>query len=92
METAKLFYSGNSQAVRLPKEFRFRENRVYIKRVANAVVLLPYDDPWRSLREGIGLFSDDFMQTREQGEAEEPEQVFGGQPQYCIKPGSLQTP
>jgi antitoxin VapB len=76
METAKLFYSGNSQAVRLPKEFRFREDRVYIKRVANAVVLLPYDDPWRSLLDGIGLFSDDFMQTRVQGEVEKREQAF----------------
>jgi antitoxin VapB len=76
METAKLFYSGNSQAVRLPKEFRFTEDRVYIKRLGNAVVLLPYGDPWRALLDGIDLFSDDFMQTRRQGEAEERERLF----------------
>ena len=76
METAKLFYSGNSQAVRLPKEFRFSEDRVYIKRLGNAVVLLPYGDPWRALLDGIKLFSDDFMQIRTQGETEERERPF----------------
>ena len=42
METAKLFYSGNSQAVRLPREFRFAEDRVYIKRLGSVIILLPY--------------------------------------------------
>ena len=76
MATAKLFYSGNSQAVRLPKEFRFKDDRVYIKRLGNAVVLLPYGDPWRALLEGIDRFSDDFMPSRTQGEAEERARPF----------------
>jgi antitoxin VapB len=76
METTKLFYSGNSQAVRLPKEFRFSEDRVYIKRLGNAVVLLPYGDPWRALLDSLNLFSDDFMQTRTQGAAKERERPF----------------
>ncbi len=76
METAKLFYSGNSQAVRLPREFRFAEDRVYIKRMGNAIVLLPLGDPWRSLLDGLDLFSEDFMEARTQGEAETREQVF----------------
>jgi len=76
METARVFHSGNSQAVRLPKEFRFREDRVYVRRLGDAVILLPYSDPWRSLLDGIHLFSDDFMQTRVQGEVEEREKPF----------------
>jgi antitoxin VapB len=76
METTRLFYSGNSQAVRLPREFRFAEDRVYIKRLGNAVVLLPFGDPWRSLLDGVALFSDDFMATRTQGEAEARAQAF----------------
>jgi antitoxin VapB len=47
MKTAKLFLNGNSQAVRLPKEYRFRGDEVVIKRMGNAVVLLPKDDPWK---------------------------------------------
>jgi antitoxin VapB len=46
MKTAKLFQNGKSQAVRLPKEFRLGGDRVYIKRVGNAIVLLPYDSTW----------------------------------------------
>lgn len=76
METAKLFYSGNSQAVRLPREYRFAADRVYIKRMGNAVVLLPVSDPWRTLLDGLDLFSDDFMTTRPQGEPEKRELVF----------------
>ena len=76
METAKLFYSGNSQAVRLPREFRFAEDQVYIKRLGSAVILLPYGDPWRSLLDGLERFSADFMEARPQGEVETREPAF----------------
>ena len=35
MDTAKLFLNGQSQAVRLPKDYRFQGNRVYLKRLGN---------------------------------------------------------
>ena len=38
-ETAKIFTSGRSQAVRLPKEFRFKGNEVYIKKEKGTVIL-----------------------------------------------------
>ncbi|GAB4500771.1 MAG: AbrB/MazE/SpoVT family DNA-binding domain-containing protein [Anaerolineales bacterium] len=76
METAKLFQNGKSQAVRLPKEFRFNSNRVYIKRVGNAVVLLPYQSPWTNLLNSLGEFSDDFMQNRAQPPLENREGAF----------------
>jgi antitoxin VapB len=76
VETARVFQSGNSQAVRLPKEFRFREDRVYVRWLGGAVILLPYSDPWRSLLDGLHLFSDDFMTTREQGKVEAREKPF----------------
>ncbi len=41
MQTARIFTNGNSQAVRLPKEFRFEDDEVVIKKVGNAVILLP---------------------------------------------------
>jgi antitoxin VapB len=66
METAKLFQNGKSQAVRLPKEFRFGSDRVYIKRIGEAVVLLPYQTPWSTLIESLSLFSADFMDDRNQ--------------------------
>lgn len=66
MKTAKLFANGRSQAVRLPKEFRFEGSEVYIKRLGKMVVLLPRDDPWASLIESLDMFSNDFMAERNQ--------------------------
>ena len=66
METAKLFQNGKSQAVRLPKKFRLNGERVYVKRVGNAVVLLPYNTPWQSLVDSLSLFSDDYLSNRKQ--------------------------
>jgi len=55
MQTAKLFKNGRSQAVRLPKAFRFEGDEVYVKRMGRAVVLLPRDDPWESVAEAYAL-------------------------------------
>ncbi len=68
MQTAKLFKNGQSQAVRLPKEFRFEGDQVYIKKVGNTVVLIPMKNSWQSLVESLNEFSDDFMNEREQPE------------------------
>jgi antitoxin VapB len=43
-DVAKVFMSGRSQAVRLPKAFRFETNEVTIERVGDAVILRPKDD------------------------------------------------
>ncbi|MBA2375387.1 MAG: type II toxin-antitoxin system VapB family antitoxin [Actinomycetota bacterium] len=79
MDTAKIFMSGRSQAVRLPKEYRFEGGEVFVKRVGEAVVLLPREDSWRTLYESLGSFSEDFMEERGQpptsGDAREP--MFG---------------
>ena len=46
METAKLFLNGKSQAVRLPKDYRFSGNEVCIKRIGEVVLLYPTSDKW----------------------------------------------
>jgi len=69
MTTAKLFQNGQSQAVRLPKEFRFENlKEVFIKKVNGMVVLIPKSDKsvWSKMFDELDTFSDDFMQTREQ--------------------------
>ena len=57
---ARLFANGQSQAVRLPKEFRFAGDRVYVSRVGHAVVLLPYHAPWQTLIESLEQFTEEF--------------------------------
>lgn len=66
MDTAKLFQNGKSQAVRLPREYRFRGSKVYIKKMGNAVILIPEQDSWQNFIESINLFSEDFMEERVQ--------------------------
>ncbi len=66
MKIAKLFQTGRSQAVRLPKEFRFEGSQVYVTRMGNAVVLLPETHTWDILFEACEAFSGDFMAEREQ--------------------------
>jgi len=66
MKTAKLFQNGQSQAVRLPKEFRFEGDFVYVKKSGNAVILIPARGAWEPLVESLDKFSDDFMTERNQ--------------------------
>ena len=76
METAKLFMNGRSQAVRLPKAYRFEGAQVFVKKVGNAILLIPYSEPWQTLFDSLGMFSDDFMETRDQPEQEVREVLF----------------
>ncbi len=73
MKTAKLFRNGQSQAVRLPKEFRFEDEFVYIKKSGNAVILIPAKDSWDSLFKSLDSFSEDFMSERRQPKGQERE-------------------
>ena len=68
VRVAKIFKNGPSQAVRLPKEFRFEGDEVFTKRAGNAVVLLPISHPWEALVASLEMFSDDFLTSREQPE------------------------
>ncbi len=75
VDTAKLFSNGNSQAVRLPKAYRFRGDEVVIKHMGNAVVLLPKDDPWKVMFDALVEFPEDFNITREQPPPREREPI-----------------
>lgn len=65
--TAKLFQNGQSQAVRLPKEFRFNgESEVDISRLGDFVILSPHkSNKWQTLVDAVSEFSDDFALLRE---------------------------
>lgn len=72
MNTAKLFTTGRSQAVRLPKAFRMEGSEVRISLDGNKVILEPLDPTWDSLIRSLDKFPDDFMSNgREQPEMQE---------------------
>jgi antitoxin VapB len=66
METAKLFWSGRSQAVRLPKDFRFSGEEVRIRRHGSAVILEPVTEDWAWLDAIAGKLDDDFIRATEE--------------------------
>jgi len=75
MKTAKLFQNGQSQAVRLPKEFRFEDDHVFVKKSGNVVMLIPAKNSWDTLIRSLDKFSDDFMTDRKQPKTQKREDI-----------------
>ena len=61
METTKVFTNGRSQAVRIPKKFRFDVDKLYINKIGDMVVLSPVSTLSDSFDKGIHMFSADFL-------------------------------
>jgi len=78
METAKIFWSGRSQAVRLPKDFRFDTEEVRIRRHGCSVVLEPIAHDWGWLDQIVGPVDEDFERaaTERPAEQERPDLGF----------------
>ena len=77
MDTAKLFKNGRSQAVRLPKEYSFSGNEVFVTKVDGVVMLIPMNEEhWQPLISSLDKFSDDFFNfDRNQGSLDKRESI-----------------
>mgnify|MGYP001076976137 CR=1 FL=1 len=76
MKTVKVFRSGNSQAIRIPKEYAISDSELLIHKVGSSIILTSKDDLWSSFRNSINMFSDDlFSEGREQPEMQERESL-----------------
>lgn len=74
MDIAKVFENGRSQAVRLPKEYRFEESEVYIKKIDDIVLLIPKKSTsWKVFESSVNYFTEDFMSERNQPETQKRE-------------------
>lgn len=62
-KVAKIFKSGNSQAVRLPKEFRIDTEQVYIRRKGDMIILTSRPSNWDGFLDGCAPLSEDFSTT-----------------------------
>jgi len=61
MLRSKVFISGNSQAIRLPKEYQVNEKELYIKKIGSTIILFPENNPWEAFERSLSEFSEDFM-------------------------------
>ncbi|MCR4626777.1 MAG: type II toxin-antitoxin system VapB family antitoxin [Treponema sp.] len=74
MICTKVFTSGNSQAVRIPKEFHIDCKELFIKKIGTSIVLFPKVKPWENLQKSFTEFTDDFMADgRNQSELQQRE-------------------
>lgn len=63
MTTTRVFQSGKSQAVRIPKEYRFHTDEVVVTQIGASLILTPKEDLASVMREGFMTFTDDFMKS-----------------------------
>ena len=63
MEIAKVFSNGGSQAVRLPKNCRFADDEILVNHIGNIVILMPKEEPWKSMLDSLDMFTDDFLKN-----------------------------
>jgi antitoxin VapB len=73
--TAKVFVNGRSQAIRIPKEFRFDCDEVYIERHGEQVVLIPKPKSWADYFLEGNRFSNDYPDDIEDAPPEEREVI-----------------
>jgi antitoxin VapB len=66
MAIAKVFWSGRSQAVRLPREFRFDSAEVSVRRYGSGIILEPVADDWTWLDGVVGPVDEDFAAAAEE--------------------------
>lgn len=63
--STKVFTSGNSQAIRLPKQFQLDVKEVFIRRSGNSLVITPHPDSWSGFMQDCEGFSNDFSPERD---------------------------
>ncbi|MBA9077984.1 MULTISPECIES: antitoxin [Rufibacter] len=65
-ETINIQNEAGSQAIRIPESHKINDDKVYVKRLGNALYLIPYHNPWQNLFESLEKFTPDFMEDRSQ--------------------------
>ena len=65
-ETISIQNESGLQVIQIPESYRINDDKVYVKRVGNALYLIPYHNPWQNLFESLDKFTPDFMDERSQ--------------------------
>ena len=65
-ETTDLQVISGSQSVKIPDDFKIDDDKVYLKKVGNALYIIPFHNPWQDLMDSVKGFSEDFLNDREQ--------------------------
>jgi len=67
-ETINIQSDSGSQAIRLPDDYKINDDKVYVKKIGNALYIIPFHNPWQNLFESLHKFTPDFMEERNQSD------------------------
>ncbi len=70
MKETRVFMNGSSQAVRIPKGFRFQSDTVYLKKVPGGILMIAKEQRFEAMRNSLSEFTGDFLTERKQGALE----------------------
>ena len=73
IETIAVRNKRGKQAIHIPKQMEINDDKVYLKKIGNALYVIPFHDPWQNMIESIDSFTTDFMDNREQPENQQRE-------------------
>lgn len=65
-EVVAIQENAGFQAIQIPQECKINDDKVYIKKMGNALYIIPFHNPWQNLFDSLGQFSSDFMEDRNQ--------------------------
>ena len=65
-EKLKIENGKRGQAIRIPHKMKIDDDQVYLKKIGNAIFIIPFHDPWHNLIESVNKFTNDFMDGRNQ--------------------------
>ncbi|MPR34537.1 antitoxin [Salmonirosea aquatica] len=65
-ETTDILESAGYQSLKIPEDFKIDDDKVYIKKVGNALFVIPFHKPWENLENSVSEFTRDFMDDRGQ--------------------------
>ena len=66
IETVNIQDAKGSQAINIPDDFKINDNKVYIKKIGNALYIIPFHNPWQNVADSLNEFTKDFMEDRNQ--------------------------
>ena len=76
MKKTTVFINGRSQAIRIPKEYRFDDKEVFIDKIGSVIRIIQIKNSWSPFLESLNSFSEDFMENRNQPKEQKREDLF----------------
>lgn len=54
------------QDIRIPKEMKINDDKVFLRKIGNVIYVIPFHNPWQNFVESLDAFTSDFMENRDQ--------------------------